>query len=251
MEKREIRKVHMEIRNRMSAAEAAGKSEIICRKLVESSWYQRVELVFGYYPLGKEVDCLPFLKRALADGKRVALPRTGRECAMDFFEIVSLDQVEEGAFHVMEPKAECPRVKPEYRWEEETCLQLKPEGPQVEEEPLQVKPEGSQLKEWSLQIKPERLQVEEKCFQVKPEGPQVKPGTGGYQQVMLVPGVVFDRAGNRYGYGKGYYDRYLSRFPQLPTMALAYENQMETELETLPTDVKMNRIYTEDTVYQI
>lgn len=209
MEKREIRKVHMEIRNRMSAAESAGKSEIICRKLLESSWYQGVELVFGYYPLGREVDCLPFLKRALADGKRVALPRTGRECAMDFFEIVSLDQVEEGAFHVMEPKAECPRVKPE--------------GPQVEE----------------------------KCFQVKPEGSQVKPGTGGYRQVMLVPGVVFDRAGNRYGYGKGYYDRYLSRFPQLPTMALAYENQMETELETLPTDVKMNRIYTEDTVYQI
>lgn len=194
MEKQELRKLHKEIRNRMSAAETAEKSSLICRKLLESEWYRDVQLVFGYYPLGKEVDCLLFLKQALADGKRVALPRTGRESAMDFFEIISLEQVEEGAFHVMEPKRECPKVEPA----------------------------GKQQKLLST------------------------PHGGEYlREVILVPGVVFDGTGNRYGYGKGYYDRYFARFPQILRIALAYENQLEAELETLPTDVKMNRIYTE------
>lgn len=67
---------------------------------------------------------------------------------------------------------------------------------------------------------------------------------------VLVPGVVFDRQGNRYGYGKGYYDRYFAEFPRLYRVALAYEIQMEDEIPVLPTDVPMHLIYTELTIYQ-
>lgn len=63
--------------------------------------------------------------------------------------------------------------------------------------------------------------------------------------LVLVPGLAFDRQGNRYGYGKGYYDRYFARFPGLTRVALAYEHQMEEVMEVLPTDVKMHRIETE------
>ena len=31
--------------------------------------------------------------------------------------------------------------------------------------------------------------------------------------ICLVPGLVFDNEGYRVGYGKGYYDRFLSRYP--------------------------------------
>lgn len=56
---------------------------------------------------------------------------------------------------------------------------------------------------------------------------------------------------SRYGYGKGFYDRYFARFAKLNRYALAYENQLEPELEVLDTDIKMYRIYTEESEYKI
>ena len=90
----------------MSEPETAEKSRAICEKLLTSDWYAITDWIFGYYPLGKEADCLEFLKKALSDGRHVALPRTGADCTMEFYEITSLEQTAEGAFHVMEPTAE-------------------------------------------------------------------------------------------------------------------------------------------------
>ena len=99
-DKKEIRKKHLAIRNAMSEPETAEKSRAICEKLLTSDWYAITDWIFGYYPLGKEADCLEFLKKALSDGRHVALPRTGADCTMEFYEITSLEQTAEGAFHV-------------------------------------------------------------------------------------------------------------------------------------------------------
>lgn len=64
--------------------------------------------------------------------------------------------------------------------------------------------------------------------------------------VVLVPGVVFDKTGNRYGYGKGFYDRYFARFEELCHVGVAYDRQVSEEvLECIPTDVKMHYLVTE------
>ncbi len=59
--------------------------------------------------------------------------------------------------------------------------------------------------------------------------------------MMLMPGAVFDRYRNRIGYGKGFYDRYLSDKPQLQirTIAIGYACQLaEGELPTEVTDIR-------------
>ncbi len=68
--------------------------------------------------------------------------------------------------------------------------------------------------------------------------------------VILLPGVAFDNEKNRLGYGGGYYDKYLSKYPGIFKIMLAYE--MERVEEPLPCDeldVKPDIIITELSTY--
>ncbi len=67
--------------------------------------------------------------------------------------------------------------------------------------------------------------------------------------LVIVPGVAFDMAGFRLGYGKGYYDKFLSNRRQLSTMALAFACQIVEELPSEPHDIKMDKIVTEEIIY--
>ena len=51
--------------------------------------------------------------------------------------------------------------------------------------------------------------------------------------LLIVPGIAFDRRGHRLGHGHGYFDRFLARIPKTtPTVGLAFRCQI---LECLPT----------------
>ena len=45
-------------------------------------------------------------------------------------------------------------------------------------------------------------------------------------QLVIVPGIVFDKHGNRIGYGKGYFDRFLSMKKPICTVGLAFDDQV-------------------------
>lgn len=63
--------------------------------------------------------------------------------------------------------------------------------------------------------------------------------------VCLVPGIVFDRHGNRIGYGKGYYDRFLSALPKtIPTLGLAFDLQVFDSIPCAPEDVPVQNLVT-------
>lgn len=47
--------------------------------------------------------------------------------------------------------------------------------------------------------------------------------------LMLVPGLMFDRSGYRLGYGKGYYDRYMSKFTGV-SVGLAYTSELRYKM---------------------
>ena len=66
--------------------------------------------------------------------------------------------------------------------------------------------------------------------------------------VMLLPGAAFSESGARIGYGKGYYDRYLSHIPCLERIALCYELQIVEDFPADVHDIPMTMIVTEEKI---
>lgn len=65
--------------------------------------------------------------------------------------------------------------------------------------------------------------------------------------LLVVPGVAFDRRGNRLGRGKGYYDRLLAN-THIPKVGLCFDFQLHNEIPTEPFDVPMQGIVTDKEV---
>lgn len=68
--------------------------------------------------------------------------------------------------------------------------------------------------------------------------------------LIMVPGVAFDKSGGRMGHGFGYYDKLLEHArPDTPLVALAFECQLFPEIPTQAHDIYMDKIVTEKTIF--
>ncbi len=65
--------------------------------------------------------------------------------------------------------------------------------------------------------------------------------------LVIVPGIAFDRQGNRLGFGGGFYDRFLAQCAAT-CVGLAYGFQVVDGVPTESHDVQMDGLVTEDEV---
>ncbi|MCI8553570.1 MAG: 5-formyltetrahydrofolate cyclo-ligase [Clostridiales bacterium] len=143
-----LRAKYKELRRTMPPEEKQRRDTAIARRVLSLWQYRRCDTLLTYVSTDIEVDTRRIMERALADGKRVAVPRcvpgTRR---MEFYLIRSAGDLEPGTFGVLEPRPDSRFLLPE--------------------------------------------------------------DTDG---LCLVPALCYDWKGFRLGYGKGYYDRFLSGF---------------------------------------
>lgn len=138
-----VREELLERRRQLRDAERERAADDLYVRL-EACWRQlRSNRLAGYLAFDNEIDVSEFLQTRLRDGEFVALPRVRDDSRMEFVEIAALDDVEVGAFGILEPVGDATRIE--------------------------------------------------------------------VIDVFVVPGVGFDRSGNRIGMGWGYYDRALQR----------------------------------------
>ena len=174
MNKKELRARIRAQKRAMTEAEIVEKSIRLGELFLASDAYQKAKTVYGYLPYNQEVRTVAMLEQALADGKRVAVPKCyGDE--MRFIFMDDLSKVEKGYANIPEPIADEPVA------DDETAL-------------------------------------------------------------VLMPGMAFDPQGHRIGYGGGFYDKFLAKEPNHPTLALCYDFQMVEYLETEEFDIPVDTV---------
>lgn len=118
----------------------------------------------------------------------------------------------------------------------------------------------SMLSHWQLSKQCYLPQVEGDCLNIrKYEGENsLKKGVMGIWEpvgtlctnlseidLIIVPGIAFDREGNRLGRGKGYYDRLLANL-QAPTVGVCFHFQLVDKIPVEYFDIKMQYVITEE-----
>ena len=94
------------------AADAA-----IARRVLDSSAYGQARVLLGYAALPEEIQTDGILRRALAEGKALYLPRCLDDAGqMAFYRVQALENLESGSFGVREPSLAAPQYNMDLDW---------------------------------------------------------------------------------------------------------------------------------------
>lgn len=85
---------------------------------------------------------------------------------------------------------------------------------------------------------------------LEPNPQKCREFTQWERSVCIVPGFCFDTDGYRLGFGRGFYDRFLSKYSEIK-IGICYNNCISPKLPHGRYDVAVNYLVTEDKVQKI
>ena len=123
-EKKRVRKMLKEITAGLSEGYKREASEIITRKVLALKEYQNAGSIFLFINMKGEPDTSALIAKALADGKKVYVPRCLGGGIMESVRLRSMEDVQAAPpYGIPEPKKEIPATDPaEYDAEETLAL---------------------------------------------------------------------------------------------------------------------------------
>ena len=112
-EKAALRARFLDARRRMDRDEKARLDHGIAQSVLENIRYRTSKTLLAYASMPHEVDTWEILDNAWADGRRVALPRCGKDGKMDFFLVSGRAELTVGKWNISEPNDLCPLYVPD------------------------------------------------------------------------------------------------------------------------------------------
>ena len=102
MNKKEMRAYIRAQKRAMTEAQIESASRNLGKLFRECELYRNAKTIYGYLPYNQEVRTVPMLEQAIADGKRVAVPKCYGE-EMRFIYLDDLNAVAPGYSNIPEP----------------------------------------------------------------------------------------------------------------------------------------------------
>lgn len=225
MTKSEIRSFVKGLVRGISVEERTRFSEALKEEVVGLECWRSAKEVMLFFSLPDEVDMLPLIRAALAEQKRIYLPR------------VIATQVSRGA-DVCEVA-------------EGNTLAMRGTLAKKSEQAM-----GSTLLKKSTLPAGNTVSCEEMILEVRELAPgQLAPGRWGIWEptdeapllsdysrldLVVVPGVAFSSDGKRLGRGKSFYDRFLPLVPRAAFVGVCYPCQVVEQIPADPWDIGMD-----------
>ncbi len=85
-------------------------------------------------------------------------------------------------------------------------------------------------------------------YNIKAPDKHCKKFTEAKNAVCIVPALAFDNTGNRLGYGKGYYDRFLKKFSGI-SVGVCFDGMLVDFLHADAHDKKVHYLITDKKIY--
>ena len=262
MTKSEIRSFVKGLVRGISVEERARFSEALKEEVVGLECWRSAKEVMLFFSLPDEVDMLPLIRAALAEQKRIYLPRV---IATKVSRDVDVCEVAEGNTLAMGGTL----AKKSEQAMGSTLLKKStlPAGNTVscEEMILEVRELAPGLMPGQLRpgqlaqmLPPEQLAQMLPPGQLPPEQlppGQLAPGRWGIWEptdeapllsdysrldLVVVPGVAFSSDGKRLGRGKSFYDRFLPLVPRAAFVGVCYPCQVVEQIPADPWDIGMD-----------
>ena len=111
-EKKELRKHIKQKISELSIAYCKSADEKIRKHALSLSEYEHAEVVFCYVGTKDEINTTPMLQEILESGRKLGVPKCISRGVMKVYAITSLDDLEAGAYGIMEPKDYCEEISP-------------------------------------------------------------------------------------------------------------------------------------------
>ncbi|MGE4588633.1 MAG: 5-formyltetrahydrofolate cyclo-ligase [Acidaminococcaceae bacterium] len=104
MDKKQLRKEIIDLRDALSAAERTAKAKIIINKILATEFYKNANHIMLFAAFGSELNLLPLIKSIIAAGKHAYLPVVDKKTNSILpVEVYRLEDLKPGCYGIPEP----------------------------------------------------------------------------------------------------------------------------------------------------